>query len=372
MDGQPPRGKRPGSGALSGKRPQSGLNKGNDGSNTAKDLKEGNDWIPQGDVIKYNRFKVKREGARGENEEDGDSVGNIFRDTQKHDPNLAAGRYVPSLDRYPLNMLRDVTDPVNDTDIPFLWHIPKAAGSTVKKLLSKCFGLTTPKRSRYPESLDIINGFVNVDISTLPGIARAKDMGLAPSDAVGAIVTSYLHEGAALFTDERKGRLFTVMRHPVRTSESLFYYLGYATWERFYKKEYANMTIEEYATSPMLMDNWMTRYLTREETGTLTEKHVELATQILAQKCVVGLINELDETIMRLQHYFGWKVSKEAPNCLNYYLHEHKMNVHKHKQVKEGSHDWNVLAERSRFDIQVYENALSIFKEQERVIPHLN
>jgi len=210
----------------------------------------------------------------------------------------------------------------------------------------------------------VVDGFVNVDISSLPGIARAKDMRLVETGLVDAIVTSHLHEGSALFTDGRRGRLFTVMRHPVETAVSLFYYLGYATWERTYRADFANMTLAEYAAGPHLLDNWITRYLTHEETGELTEWHVELASEILSKKCVVGIVDELDETMKRLQSYFGWEVMESFPDCLHHYIHERAVNTHKHQKINSSSPEWHILEERNKFDIRVYEIALALFEEQ--------
>ena len=311
-----------------------------------------------------------KEGDTIEDRREGNSVGSniVWGGDSDNITALAVakgGRYVPSLHRYPLTMLRDVTDPVGEYDIPFLWHIPKAAGSTMKMILSRCFGLRRPERKRYPEAAEIVGLYVNMDVSSITGIARAKDMGLASTGLMESLVTSYLHEGSTLFTPRRRGRLFTVMRHPIETAVSLFRYLGYATWERFYREDFANMTLEEYATSPYLMDNWVTRYLTREETREITDRHVKLAVQILEKKCVIGMISELDETVRRLQQYFGWAVQDDADkDCLDRYIHGHRVNAHKHEEVLKGSKAWDLLAERNKYDLKVYERALDLFKEQ--------
>lgn len=37
--------------------------------------------------------------------------------------------------------LADLTEPVDPSDIPFFWHVPRSGGSTMKDLLTDCFGL---------------------------------------------------------------------------------------------------------------------------------------------------------------------------------------------------------------------------------------
>ena len=48
--------------------------------------------------------------------------------------------------------------------------------------------------------------YVNVDTSTVSGIARAKELGLVESGLADVVVTQYLYAGAALFNPRQRGR----------------------------------------------------------------------------------------------------------------------------------------------------------------------
>ncbi len=72
--------------------------------------------------------------------------------------------------------MRDVNDPLENTDVPFFWHIPKASGTTVEETLSECSGLIRTEMIRPPSSLDVIHNrkVLNVGLSTLDAVHRAS------------------------------------------------------------------------------------------------------------------------------------------------------------------------------------------------------
>jgi hypothetical protein len=125
--------------------------------------------------------------------------------------------------------------PFDSKMVPIFWHIPKAGGSSVKDAIGSChrhimateFGVTdghgadTEIAIVYPKAPGGAVGdrspFVNVDTTTVAGIARAKQMGFADSGLAQCVVTPFLWEANELFTQTAKGRLFAVFRHPVGT-----------------------------------------------------------------------------------------------------------------------------------------------------------
>jgi len=103
------------------------------------------------------------------------------------------------------------------------------------------------------EVLDVKESkYVNVDTTTVPGIQRAVDMGLAAAGVTDVIVSSYYHESAALFDLNHQGRAFMMMRNPIERAVSMY-------WHRV--KEIgdldAEITIEDYAQGNGIENNWM-------------------------------------------------------------------------------------------------------------------
>lgn len=293
--------------------------------------------------------------------------------------------YTPSLTEYPLNLLQNFTSHILPTDVLYLWHIPKAAGSTVKHVMMKCFHLTRAEMKQVPESFTLVKGVLNIDTSTIAGIYKAKEMGLVDSNFVDVIETSYLHEGAALLTENHKGRLFTVMRHPVDTAISLFYYLGWAKWERNYQPELMNMTLLDYVQSnqtDLRVDNWMTRYLSRRIKGPLDQEHFQLAKNILKYKCLIGMSENMTESMNRLATYAGLGYPVDINNissaensitwseCVEDY-NRNRVNKNKHQTFKPGSMEWDLLAKENQFDIKLFSFAKKLWSEQGRVLKEM-
>ena len=324
-----------------------------------------NGWISNADIIEFTRPK--------------NTTTALQRD--KAAPYVA---YKPSLTKYPINQLQNITAPLLPSDVLYVWHIPKAAGSTVKHIMMKCFHLTRAEMKQVPESFTLVNGVLNIDTSTIAGIYRAKQMGLVDSNFVDVVESSYLHEGAALFTNNHKGRLFTVMRHPVDTAISLFYYLGWAAWERKYQPELVNMTLLDYIQSnktDLRVDNWMTRYLSRRIKGPLEERHLQLAKDILKTKCLVGMSANMTESINRLAIYAGLGDAANRINnirgndtswsdCVDDY-NKNRVNEHKHESFKPGSVEWELLAKENVFDVQLFTFAEQVWSEQSDMIKQM-
>jgi hypothetical protein len=151
-----------------------------------------------------------------------------------------------------LNHFRDSWSPFSSKDIPIYFHVPKAGGSTVKDVVGSClrmvmaseFGVTdghdkdTEIAIVYPKvpggtGAEDRSPFVNVDTTSVAGIDRAAKMGFADSGLAGCVVTPFLYESNALFTETAQGRLFAVFRHPVDRAVSMFYYLQVADWGEF-------------------------------------------------------------------------------------------------------------------------------------------
>ena len=88
--------------------------------------------------------------------------------------------------------------------------------------------------------------FVNVDAYSPKGIQRAKNLNLITSGLADVVMSPLLHDAAALFTPTHKGRLFTMLRHPIERATSLFYFIQDTQWKEAKTRndQFADMTIE--------------------------------------------------------------------------------------------------------------------------------
>lgn len=79
------------------------------------------------------------------------------------------------------------------------------------------------------KSLEILykgkHRFVNVGTDTPTAIIEARKIKLVESGMAQTIATSFFYEGSFLFTPDHKGRMITLLRHPVERAHSLFHYL---------------------------------------------------------------------------------------------------------------------------------------------------
>jgi hypothetical protein len=218
--------------------------------------------------------------------------------------------------------------------------------------------------TRYPGHFS----YVNVDTSTVEGIARARTLGLAASGLAGVVVSTLLHNAASLFTEDNQGRMFTIVRHPVERAVSLFHFVQDTQWRQreSYRKDLAELSIDEYFKSGLSENNWMTRVLINELTkGELTRDDVNLAKEVMRRKCLIGLLKEKGETFARFERYFGWQLkSEEDKDC-----HEKKLQwawplKHRHDEVEESSTMWDIVMAHNDYDMELYDYATVLFQEQ--------
>jgi len=260
------------------------------------------------------------------------------------------------------------------------WHVPKCGGTTIQDLMMHCIGMVGANEIGAPyvneeAPLEVVqledgNRYVNVDMTTPGGISYAKDRGFGESGLANVVITPRLHETASVFNGDHRGRCFTMLRHPIKRAISMFYYLKDATWEHTYSEEYKSMTIEEYASSQFAEDNWMTRFLTNEMSGGVYERHLDLAKEVLESKCVVGLMEEFTPSVKRFSDYFGWGNSEfggpvkliDRGTCVSRVI-GHPDNAHSHPNYDESSEVWNLLMQKNRFDVVLYEHAIHLFHD---------
>lgn len=219
--------------------------------------------------------------------------------------------------------------------------------------------------------------YVNVDVSNPPGIHRASSMGLAPSGLADVIVTPWFVPAASeLFSEmPHRGRMFALFRHPVDRAVSKFYYLQSATWEPSYHEEWNDMTLVEYASHHAEHD-WMVHVLAGKTKGPATEEDLEVAKEVLRRKCLVGMVDRMEESVDRFGAYFGWDLHLDdedggrgrAGRCVNEVLGGGmRTNHQEHPHAEEGSEEWEALMRANRMDVKLFEYAQGLFEEQGRM-----
>mmetsp|Transcript_6485 Transcript_6485/g.10147 ORF Transcript_6485/g.10147 Transcript_6485/m.10147 type:complete len:660 (+) Transcript_6485:44-2023(+) len=276
----------------------------------------------------------------------------------------------------PLRHFADVKDPHRPTDTALFFHVPRAGGSTMKDIIGKCLKLVQSSEvgvrdghDKDPtlEVLDVKESkYVNVDTTTVPGIQRAVDMGLAAAGVTEVIVSSYYHESAALFDLNHQGRAFMMMRNPIDRAVSMY-------WHRV--KEIgdldAEVSIEDYAQGNGIENNWMTRFMTNRMTGELTKEDMEQAKQILKEKFLIGLLDDLDETVYRIMKYNEWKFSTDETekmkqeDCIrDLTTVGSAINPDPYEIPTRGTQAYALITWQTQFDTKLFEYAKQLFDEQ--------
>jgi len=285
-----------------------------------------------------------------------------------------------------LDHFKDTWDPYEPTDIPMFWHIPKAGGSSIKDAMGGChrfvqateFGITdghdqdTEVAIVFPAVPGVADTdrspFVNIDSTTVAGIQRAKSMGFADAHLAQLVVSPFVFETNDLFTQTTKGRLFSVFRHPIERAVSMFYYIRVADWEPSYKPELQDWTLEQYAASDIVENNWMTRMLSNQLGGELTEENLNKAMEVVRTKFLVGLMSQIEPTMARVEKFFRMTYHVNPPNqeaCRERLMsggaNSNKANK---KPVEEGDEAWALLAHQNNFDLPLYKYIEALFVEQ--------
>eukprot|EP00545_Synedropsis_sp_CCMP1620_P002701 CAMPEP_0119018528 /NCGR_PEP_ID=MMETSP1176-20130426/19629_1 /TAXON_ID=265551 /ORGANISM="Synedropsis recta cf, Strain CCMP1620" /LENGTH=484 /DNA_ID=CAMNT_0006972551 /DNA_START=102 /DNA_END=1556 /DNA_ORIENTATION=- len=275
----------------------------------------------------------------------------------------------------------------SETDLPVFYHIPKSGGSSIKDIILNCHfkamasevGILDGHDQDDELHLVHIKGqtelaiHINVDVTTKEGIEKARIMGLVNSELVQIIATPLLYESAMLFDgakNNKRGRIFAVFRHPIRRAVSMFAYLRKAYWEPTYRPDFEHWTLEHYALSDVVEDNFMTRQLARvADTEAVTEQHLDLAKAIVAQKVLVGLLDRVEDSLVRFEQYFGWRYTgnpTRQETCRNTLLVTGvNTNTDPHNQLPaEETNSYQMIKRKNNLDLLLYEFVEQLFDYQ--------
>lgn len=134
----------------------------------------------------------------------------------------------------PFRYFADTTTSRRQSDSNFFFHIPRSGGSTIKEIAGKCLRKTLASevgvRDGHHEDvmLQVVEfdqaKYVNVDTTSIDGLHRSANLGLAASKLADMMSSSYFEEVGMLFDLEHKGRAMTIFRHPIERAVSHYYY----------------------------------------------------------------------------------------------------------------------------------------------------
>ena len=126
------------------------------------------------------------------------------------------------------------------------------------------------------------------------------------------------------------------------------------------------MTLEQYAQSPLVESNWMVRTLSGKMNAELTAQHLDIAQEILTNNFIVGLHDDRYGSLSRFETYFGWGYNDEQAACRSAMLQEEMNRQDMAKQMfNEGGEAIELLWKENELDIQLYDFADALYKDQE-------
>jgi len=99
----------------------------------------------------------------------------------------------------------------------------------------------------------------------------------------------------------------------------------------------------------------------------VTEAHLRLAQRTIAHRLVVGLMDEMEESIHRFNIVLGIDETTELNrSCMDEFFGHglKKSNSHSHPEVPEGSPAWKILAEKNVWDLKLHDFIVEQFDIQ--------
>jgi len=146
------------------------------------------------------------------------------------------------------------------------------------------------------------------------------------------------------------------------------------SWEQQYRPQWKRITVETFARDKNTDNNYMVKKLAGVGVGgTVTELHLRNAMRTIRKRFVVGLMDQMDESIHRFNILMGInELDEENQQCMKHFFNDflgsRKVTSNSHPKVVEGSPAWNILAETNALDIRLYKFIVNLFAEQKETI----
>jgi hypothetical protein len=322
-------------------------------------------------------------------------------------------------------------------ETPVFWkHIKTGSGISAVPFLSDCLNLVTASEVggglsySYRGALSVVSlpnerRYVNFDASTKEGLSSSKAHRLPSSGLADLVITSHLKEVVGLFDTKYRARLFTILQHPVTRSVSTFFSLKVSfcvvcwsvcsapfwrekklrDWDNIptpplltlfsnvplfsllqrrggkidapsHLRIFADMSLQEYALSNHVESNYLVRSLVNKPTGALLATDLYLSKIILRQKFLVGLSDEMSQSLDRIKMYFPQfqdvqdhyrlGVRQSVHRCKAQYLSEAHVSQARtvHSHITPEHNVWKQLSGKNWADVALYEYAKDVFRQQ--------
>ena len=288
----------------------------------------------------------------------------------------------------PLRHFANTDSPRRSSDTNFFFHVPRSGGQVVKNIAGQCFGLTLANE------VGVRNGhgndprlgvyelnqakYVNVDTTSIDGLHRAAELGLASSGFSHLVSSSYFIEAGLLFDSGTKGRATIMLRQPINRAVSMYQYRMSADNNAVGFD--STVTLIEYASGNGIENNWVTRFLTGKMEGELFKEDLEQALEILRRKFIIGFLDDIVESMYRFVKYNDWEEMAvgstnttldkndldNRQDCIeSVFSNENRLDDPDRIPVPvKGSREFGLLNWQNQFDIKLYIYAKDLFDTQ--------
>lgn len=169
-----------------------------------------------------------------------------------------------------------------------------------------------------------------------------------------------------IFSSTARGRLFTIIRHPVELAIMRYHHL-------VSQNVIPYITIEQFVSSSHFQDNIVTRSLISgtNDIESLTEDHFIFAKSVLRRKCLIGLQDQLDGFVYRVERYFELANSDSNSDevCVKGLIEKHRKeddDIIK-KYPGEGSAEWKMIERKNEFDLMIFTYAQELFEDESKI-----
>lgn len=153
----------------------------------------------------------------------------------------------------------------------------------------------------------------------------------------------------------------------------------YYNLQRNRVKAVSGMSLDHYANSTVVEDNWMIRIITNTMEGKVTQKHLNVAMEVIGRKCLIGLTDKMPEALQHFAKFFEWEradVINRRSNGQNSEEQEMEgkrrcfdkmlktgVNRHQYKKLDQKSPTWRLLRDKNVYDIQLYKYARELYRQ---------
>ena len=108
----------------------------------------------------------------------------------------------------------------------------------------------------------------------------------------------------------------------------------------------------------------MVRSLTNKMVGPLSSDDILVAKEILRRKCIIGLLDRMEESIIRFHSYFGFGDEAALGCARRQFAAGSGRNSHSHPKLNRDGETWKILEQKNEFDLILYEYARQLFEDQ--------